>query len=79
MKIKTIGSNQTEIEFKTGIVVLVSYATPVAAFIPGKGIARTETKHSATTSKHINKWITKNYPRATVTLTPQNFLADLIA
>lgn len=79
MKIKSIGSNQTEVTLPSGIVVLVSYSTPVAAFIPGKGIARTETSHSATTTRHINKWIKNNYPRATVTLTPQKFLSDLIA
>ena len=53
MKLKQIGSNQTEIEQANGVIVLYSYSTPVAAFVPGKGGLCTTTKYSATTSKHI--------------------------
>lgn len=37
--------------------VLYSYSTPVAAFVPGRGYLKTDTYHSVTTSRHINKWI----------------------
>ena len=57
MKLSPIGSNVTQIEFKNGTVVLFSYKTPVAAFIPGEGYIRTKTQYSRTTSKHINKWV----------------------
>ena len=57
MQAKSIGSNQTEITLQDGTQILVSYSTPVACFIPSLGYARTETKHSVTTSKHINKWL----------------------
>lgn len=57
MKILAVASNQTLIELKDGTVVLFSYKTPVAAFVPGTGYVRTSTKWSVTTSKHINKWL----------------------
>lgn len=55
MKINSVGSNQTEVERKGGVTLLYSYATPVAAFVPGKGALCTKTKYSATTSRHINQ------------------------
>ena len=57
MKLNPVGSNQTEIERENGTVVLYSYRTPVAAFVPGKGGLCTTTKYSTTTSRHINKAI----------------------
>ena len=56
-RIKPIGSNQTEVRRDNGTVVLVSYETPVAAYIPGRGYVRTENYYSQTTSKHINRWL----------------------
>ena len=53
----TIGSNMAEIEFDNGNRVLVSYKTPVAAFVSGRGFVRTSHKWSATTTRHINKWL----------------------
>ena len=55
MKIKNIGSNQTEVWVKDG-VVLVSYATPVAAVYKGQSY-RTDVNYSRTTSKHISQWL----------------------
>jgi len=52
--LKPVGSNQTEIEKTNGVTVLYSYSTPVAVFIPGQGAVCTSTKHSKTTSAHIN-------------------------
>lgn len=60
MIVQQIGSNQTEVQLADGTVVLVSYTTPVAALVPGKGWIRTAHKWSVTTTKHINKWIAKN-------------------
>jgi hypothetical protein len=56
MRIRNIGSNQTEITRNDGTTVLVSYETPVAAYRPGEGYIRTEENYSKTTSKHINQW-----------------------
>jgi hypothetical protein len=55
MKIRNIGSNQTEVNISNG-VVLVSYETPVAAIIDGVRY-RTQKKWSVTTSRHINQWL----------------------
>jgi hypothetical protein len=57
MKLKPLGANRTEITLADGTVVLFSYQTPVAAFIPGRGYFRTEKHHSRTTSKHIGQWL----------------------
>lgn len=64
MKVKNIGSNMTELEFEDGTLVLVSYETPVAARVfefasenNGCALFRTSKKWSATTPRHINKWL----------------------
>jgi hypothetical protein len=57
MKVNPVGTNQTEIEYPNGTIVLYSYSTPVAAFVPGRGGLCTSTKHSATMNRHINKAI----------------------
>lgn len=56
MNIRQIGSNQIEVG-KKGMRFLVSYETPVAAYLPGVGMVRTEKFYSNTTSKHINRWL----------------------
>lgn len=78
MKIKSIAANQTEVHLTNGTVVFVSYQTPVAAFIPGRGIVKTSTKWSVTTSKHINKFIQRTNPASTVSEEPQEFFDTLI-
>lgn len=55
MKLKSLGANQTEVDFN-GNLVLFSYETPVAAYVDG-AFYRTEEKYSVTTSRHINKWL----------------------
>ena len=55
MKIKQVGSNQTELVLNDGTQVLFSYETPVACWIDGQ-FYRTDKKWSQTTSRHINKW-----------------------
>jgi hypothetical protein len=57
MKLRVLGSNQTEVETK-GFTVLFSYNTPVACCDnSGKGFFKTSKKWSKTTSKHINLWL----------------------
>lgn len=57
MKLRNIGSNQTELTLANGYVVLFSYETPVAACRPMGGFIRTSEYYSRTTSKHINQWL----------------------
>ena len=73
MKIKPLGANQTELETGNGLT-LFSYETPVACFLYGKGYFRTSQKWSATTSKHINRWLDGN----TAQEKPQSFFDDLV-
>ena len=56
MKLKQIGSNQTELDLGFA-QVFFSYETPVAACLTDGTLVRTEQWYSATTSKHINKWL----------------------
>ena len=69
-----VGSNQTVTVLPTGTVVFFSYATPVAAFIPGRGYLRTATLYSRTTTKHINRWVDN-----CVEVVPQDVIDDLLA
>lgn len=45
-----------DVTYENGAQFLLSYATPVAAYIPGIGFVETERKWSTTTSKHISQW-----------------------
>ena len=56
MKLRKLGNNETLIVLTDDTEVLISYETPVAAR-RGGSYYRTSTKWSATTSKHINKWL----------------------
>ncbi len=56
MNIKQLGSNQTLLVFHQK-EILFSYETPVAGYIKGRGYFRTDKRYSATTSKHINKYV----------------------
>ena len=56
MRLKPIGSNQTELVKTDGTVLFFSYETPVAGF-DKDGHFRTEEKFSVTTTKHINRWL----------------------
>ena len=57
MKLVPLAANQTQLELNNGTIVLFSYKTPVAAYVPGQGYVRTNHKWSVTTSKHINRWL----------------------
>lgn len=73
MNLTTIGANQTMITLADGSQVFFSYNTPVAAHLPGVGYVVTATKHSATTSKHVNAWAGKGCETR-----PQEFFDNLI-
>jgi hypothetical protein len=55
MKLKSIGSNMTELNIN-GVSVLFSYSTAVAGW-DDKGAFRTSKHYSTTTSRHINKYL----------------------
>lgn len=59
MKIRSIEKNQTEVTLNNGVVVFVSYSTPVAMFVPGLGLASTSKKCSDTTIKHMGRWLSR--------------------
>lgn len=55
--IKRLGKqNAWDVTYENGAQFLLSYATPVAAYIPGLGFMETTQKFSVTTSKHISQW-----------------------
>lgn len=56
MRVVNVGPNQVEINTSKARI-LVSYQTPVAAYVLGEGWFRTEEFHSVTTSRHINQWL----------------------
>jgi len=56
IRIEKINANATVVH-TSGASVLVSYSTPVAAYVLGRGYIRTDQFHSVTTSRHINKWL----------------------
>lgn len=56
LELHPIASNMNELIID-GANILFSYNTPVAAHIAGRGYVKTKTHYSATTSRHINKWL----------------------
>jgi len=75
MKINSISANQTEITKSNGDQVFVSYSTPVAAITDGISY-KTDRKYSATTTRHINKWLGNGGKNAIIK--PQDFFDNLI-
>lgn len=74
MKVKNLGANKTTIELANGTTVFVSYETPVAAFIVGRGYIKTDKSWSVTTSKHITQWA----GHKVAATEPQSFFDGLI-
>ena len=64
MKLYQKGSNMTELDLGFA-QVFFSYETPVAARLTDGTLVRTDQWYSATTSKHINKWL-EGYDALTV-------------
>ena len=75
VSINPIGSNQLELALSDGTVVLFSYKTPVAAYLPNEGgrYITTSTKWSATTTRHVNRWCMEN-----TSTVPQSTLDNLV-
>jgi len=73
MKIKTIASNLTELQIN-GMTFAFSYSTPVAGW-DDDGAFKTDTKFSATTSKHIKKYLGDAFDDARVV--PQSLIEGL--
>ena len=64
MKLKLVGSNQTELTLEDGTQVFFSYETPVCIRTEAMHCGQKQTrvcvtteKYSRTTSKHINNWV----------------------
>ena len=74
MKLRQIASNMTQLDLNNGYQVLFSYETPVAC-LSDNGYYRTSTKWSATTSRHINKWLDGVLAKEQ----PQQFFDELVA
>ena len=55
MKLRLIGSNQTELDLGFA-QVFFSYETPVAACLTDGTLVRTDQWYSATTTRHIKNW-----------------------
>jgi len=55
LNLKPIASNMNEL-IVNGVSILFSYETPVAGW-DNQGAFRTEEKYSATTTKHVNKYL----------------------
>jgi ribosomal protein L29 len=53
--VKPVGANMTQVDHGRAII-LYSYQTPVAIYVPGVGTFVTSKHHSVTTSRHISKW-----------------------
>ena len=79
MRIKSLGSNKTEVELKD-LKILVSYSTPVSCIrYNGKGVLKTSKFFSITTSKHINQWLESNgYNPKLVPLMDQKYFDNLL-
>ena len=75
MKINKVGSNMTELVHTSGVIVLFSYSTPVAALLPSGQYVKTDRKYSVTTTKHINKWLQGVF--AAVETKPQSYIDEL--
>ena len=56
IRIENLGKNKIVIHTSPHSV-LISYDTPVAAFVLGEGYYKTSQFWSITTSRHINSWL----------------------
>ena len=73
MKLRPVGSNQTELTIN-GIIILFSYQTPVAV-IGLHGNYKTDKYWSKTTTRHINSFFKGLQEPSEI---PQNYFDELI-
>lgn len=84
MKLKSIGSNMSEVEVN-GNFILFSYETPVAGRSISQendGFFKTSTHYSATTTRHITKYFRGEWNVDAKTEVPevsQDFINGLVA
>ena len=57
MRIERQKQTNAMVIYKDDATILISYSTPVAALIFGRGYVRTNKFWSVTTSRHINAWL----------------------
>ena len=76
--IKRIGNTAATEIGTSRATILVSYNTPVAAFILGRGYVRTSQYYSVTTSKHINQWLKSKNAIDKCEIVPQAELDGLL-
>ncbi len=79
MNLKPIASNMTEVNYKNGSI-LFSYETPVAfQKIEGNLVSfyQTEKKWSATTTRHIKKWLA-SFGNPGAQFKPQEYFDNLL-
>ena len=50
-------ANHMTVQLSDDREVFLSYGTPVAAFVPGRGYVATDRKYSVTTSRHVNRYL----------------------
>lgn len=72
------GPNAHEAHRGNGRIELYSYDTFVALFIPDTGVYCTTTKHSVTTSKHVNAFVAAHtdVPRVNVSDNELELISD---
>lgn len=58
-------ASATEFHKADNTIVLLSYNTPVAAFIPGEGFYQTIEFYSRTTSKHMSQFFARHGSKRT--------------
>ncbi len=76
MRVNNLGANKTELVTDSGLIVLFSYQTPVAAQLPSGRYVKTSKKWSRTTTKHITQWLTGVY--SDVEEVEQSFIDNLV-
>lgn len=53
----SVSGHASVISLSDGREVCLSYGTPIAVFVPGRGVLQTDRKYSVTTSRHANAFM----------------------
>lgn len=67
--------NVSVVSLSDGREVCLSYSTPVAVFIPGRGVVKTDRRYSVTSSRHANQFMRGS----THTVVPHEEFRSLVA
>ena len=83
MNLTPLAANMTEVKMTGGLTVLFSYKTAVACLWTNGNDAykafKTEKKWSATTTRHINKWLGLHPEVFGAAYKPQEYFDNLLA